>query len=122
MAGQEFASNPFTYVALAGIFVWLIPLWHSLRSGSFLATLEVLALLALGVALPILILVSTKNLGELGPVFGTLGALQALGGSALLWLGALLVALAADLGREFRRAERRRVYEGPAMPDYPRRA
>jgi hypothetical protein len=120
MSAQQLASNPFTYVALVGLFIWLIPFWHSLRSGSFLAAIEVLLLLALGVALPVIV-GSTSNLGELAPALGALGALQTLGGSALLWLGALLIALAADLGREFRRAERRRNNIAPAIADYPRR-
>jgi hypothetical protein len=119
MSAQQLASNPFIYVALVGLFIWLIPLWHSLRSGSFLAAIEVLLLLALGVALPVVI--STSNMGEVAPMLPALGALQAVGGSVLLWLGALLIALAADLGREFRRAERRRNNIGPSMADYPRR-
>ena len=115
MAGQELASNPWAYAALVGFFVWLIPLWHSIRSGSILAAIEVLALLALGVAAPVLVLVAGKDIGEFGSAFGAFGALQAAGGSALLWLGALLIALAADLGREFRRAERRRNIAGPGF-------
>jgi hypothetical protein len=120
MSAQQLASNPFIFVALAGLFVWLIPLWHSLRSGSFLAAIEVLLLLALGAALPVAI--STSNLGEIAPMLGTLGVLQAVGASSLLWLGALLIGLAADVGREFRRAERRRNNIGPAMAEYPRRS
>jgi hypothetical protein len=120
MPGQEIISNPFTYVVLIGFFIWLIPLWHSLRSGSLLAIIEVLALLAVGAALPIMIVGSAERLSEF-TLFRALGALQALAGSVLFWLGALLIGLAADLGREFRRAARRSMHEGPAMPDYPRR-
>jgi hypothetical protein len=106
---REFASNPWTYVTLAGFFLWLIPLWHSLRSGSLLAVFEVLLLLAVGVALPSLVFVFASSMSDF-PVFGALGAIQAIGGSALMWIAALLIALAADIAGEFRRAERRRNY------------
>ena len=121
MSGRELVSNPMVYAALIGLFVWLIPLWHAIRGGSVLAAIEVLALLALGVAAPVVVLLTTFNLGDLVPALGALGAIPALGASALLWLGALLIALAADLGRAFRRVERQRSYGGPVLAELGRR-
>ena len=74
-------ANPWTYFVIVGLFVWLIPLWHSLRSGSVLAVIEVLMLLAFGVALPILVFTFAAALGEFASLFGALGALQAIAGS-----------------------------------------
>src|SRR6185503_2973362 len=111
-------ANPWTYFVIVGLFVWLIPLWHSLRSGSVLAVIEVLMLLAFGVALPILVFTFAAALGEFARLFGALGALQAIAGSSLLWFAALVIGLAADIGGQFRRSERRKGYA--AMPDYPR--
>jgi hypothetical protein len=95
----EILSNPITYFIVGGVFVWLIPLWHSGRSGSLLANIEVLALLALSVALPISAVAFAATLGFLG----ALGVIPALGGGAVLWFAALLIGLAADLGEKFRR-------------------
>jgi hypothetical protein len=116
---QDLWSNPWTYFVIAALFVWLIPLWHSLRSGSVLAIIEVLLLLALGVALPVLVFTFAAGLGEFAGVFGALGALQAIAGSSLLWFAALIIGLSADIGGQFRRSERRKNYAA-AMPDYPR--
>jgi hypothetical protein len=115
----ELWANPWTYFIIAGLFVWLIPLWHSLRSGSVLATIEVLLLLAIGVGLPVLVLTFAAGLGEFAGLFGTLGAIQAVAGSSLLWFAALLIGLASDIRGQFRRSERSKGYS-PAMPDYPR--
>jgi hypothetical protein len=119
MQNYDVWTNPWTYLVIAGLFVWLIPLWHSLRSGSILAITEVLLLLAIGVALPILVFTFAAGLGELSGVFGALGAIQAVAGSSLLWFAALLVGLAADIRGQFRRSDKARGY-APAMPDYPR--
>jgi hypothetical protein len=83
-------ANPWTYFVIVGLFVWLIPLWHSLRSGSVLAVIEVLMLLAFGVALPILVFAFAAALGEFVSLFGALGAIQAIAGSSLLWFAALV--------------------------------
>jgi hypothetical protein len=115
----DFWVNPWTYLVIASLFVWLVPLWHSLRSGSVLAIIEVLLLLAIGVALPVLVFTFAAALGEYARLFGALGAIQAIAGSSVLWFAALLIGLAADIRGQVRRSERARG-RAPAMPDYPR--